>query len=50
MRACVQSKDGDCDTAKPGMLDFTGKAKWEAWNGVKGKTTHLARCSKMCRT
>lgn len=21
---------------KPGMLDFKGKAKWEAWNGRKG--------------
>jgi acyl-CoA-binding protein len=21
---------------KPGMLDLTGKAKWEAWNGKKG--------------
>lgn len=21
---------------KPGMLDFKGKAKWEAWNGKKG--------------
>jgi diazepam-binding inhibitor (GABA receptor modulating acyl-CoA-binding protein) len=27
---------GDCDTPKPGMLDFKGKAKWEAWNGKKG--------------
>ena len=23
-------------TAKPGMLDFKGKAKWEAWNGKQG--------------
>jgi len=29
---------GDCNTAKPGMLDFTGKAKWEAWNKEKGKS------------
>lgn len=21
----------------PGMLDFAGKAKWDAWNGLKGK-------------
>ena len=22
---------------RPGMLDFKGKAKWDAWNGKKGK-------------
>mmetsp|Transcript_26711 Transcript_26711/g.39306 ORF Transcript_26711/g.39306 Transcript_26711/m.39306 type:complete len:88 (+) Transcript_26711:439-702(+) len=27
---------GDCNVDKPGMLDFTGKAKWEAWNALKG--------------
>eukprot|EP00741_Cyanophora_paradoxa_P000202 tig00000402_g196.t1 len=31
-----QAKSGDNTTPKPGMLDFTGKAKWEAWNGRKG--------------
>jgi len=31
-----QAKFGDCDTQRPGMLDFTGKAKWDAWNGKKG--------------
>merc|ERR1712168_1333771 len=29
---------GDNDTACPGMLDFTGKAKWNAWNANKGKS------------
>ena len=33
----VQVKEGDCNTAKPGMLDFSGKAKWEAWNKNKGQ-------------
>lgn len=23
--------------ARPGMLDFTGKAKWDAWEGKKGQ-------------
>ncbi|XP_030656841.1 acyl-CoA-binding protein isoform X4 [Nomascus leucogenys] len=23
---------------RPGMLDFTGKAKWDAWNELKGTT------------
>ncbi|XP_013119064.1 acyl-CoA-binding domain-containing protein 7 [Stomoxys calcitrans] len=31
-----QATVGDCNTAKPGFLDFKGKAKWEAWNGRKG--------------
>lgn len=25
-------------TERPGMLDFTGKAKWDAWNAKKGNT------------
>ncbi|KAG9014034.1 hypothetical protein FRB94_000231 [Tulasnella sp. JGI-2019a] len=29
---------GDCDTTRPGMLDFVGKAKWDAWNEQKGKS------------
>ncbi|KAL7029029.1 hypothetical protein ACKWTF_006069 [Chironomus riparius] len=31
-----QATVGDNNTEKPGMLDFKGKAKWEAWNGRKG--------------
>lgn len=31
-----QGTIGDCNTDKPGMLDFKGKAKWEAWNARKG--------------
>mgnify|MGYP001309218809 CR=1 FL=1 len=27
---------GDCNTSRPGMMDFKGKAKWDAWNGKKG--------------
>ena len=34
---------GDCNTEKPGMLDFKGKAKWEAWNKVKGKDKEVAK-------
>ncbi|XP_030846400.1 putative acyl-CoA-binding protein [Strongylocentrotus purpuratus] len=30
---------GDCNTDRPGMLDYKGKAKWDAWNGLKGKST-----------
>ena len=27
---------GDCNTDRPGMTDFKGKAKWDAWNAKKG--------------
>lgn len=29
-------------TDKPGLLDFQGKAKWEAWNKCKGTATEAA--------
>ena len=31
-----QATVGDNDTPKPGLLDFKGKAKWEAWNKLQG--------------
>ncbi|KAG6813962.1 hypothetical protein H0H92_005217 [Tricholoma furcatifolium] len=31
-----QASIGDVNTERPGMFDFTGKAKWDAWNEVKG--------------
>ncbi|XP_001641414.2 acyl-CoA-binding protein [Nematostella vectensis] len=33
-----QATVGDINTARPGMLDFTGKAKWDAWEKKKGKS------------
>jgi diazepam-binding inhibitor (GABA receptor modulating acyl-CoA-binding protein) len=30
-----QSTAGDCNTSCPGMFDFEGKSKWNAWNSVK---------------
>uniref|UniRef100_A0A672IGY1 Acyl-CoA-binding protein n=1 Tax=Salarias fasciatus TaxID=181472 RepID=A0A672IGY1_SALFA len=33
-----QANVGDVNTARPGMLDFTGKAKWDAWEKLKGKS------------
>ena len=27
---------GDCNTARPGMFDLKGKAKWDNWNSRKG--------------
>lgn len=37
-----QATVGDCNTARPGMLDFKGKAKWDAWDGIKGTTKEAA--------
>ncbi|KAJ6624044.1 acyl-CoA-binding protein [Mycena sp. CBHHK59/15] len=37
-----QAKFGDNTTTRPGMLDFTGKAKWDAWTEVKGTSKEVA--------
>ena len=34
----TQASEGDCNTARPGMLDLKGKAKWDSWNSKKGMT------------
>ncbi|XP_065269199.1 acyl-CoA-binding protein isoform X1 [Emys orbicularis] len=31
-----QATVGDINTERPGFLDFKGKAKWDAWNTLKG--------------
>uniref|UniRef100_A0A8D3CWY4 Acyl-CoA binding domain containing 7 n=1 Tax=Scophthalmus maximus TaxID=52904 RepID=A0A8D3CWY4_SCOMX len=31
-----QALVGDVNTDRPGMLDFKGKAKWDAWDSRKG--------------
>ncbi|XP_074046315.1 acyl-CoA-binding protein-like [Macrotis lagotis] len=33
-----QATVGDKNTECPGMLDFKGKAKWDAWSSLKGKS------------
>ena len=33
-----QASVGDVNTDRPGMLDFKGKAKWDAWNSNKGQS------------
>ncbi|KAH8270489.1 hypothetical protein KR018_010751, partial [Drosophila ironensis] len=38
-----QATVGDNTTAKPGLLDLKGKAKWEAWNKQKGKSSDAAQ-------
>ena len=31
-----QASVGDNAEKKPGFVDMVGRAKWDAWNGVKG--------------
>ncbi|XP_063788894.1 acyl-CoA-binding protein [Pseudophryne corroboree] len=38
-----QATVGDVNTARPGMLDFKGKAKWDAWEAKKGTSQEDAR-------
>jgi len=34
-----QASVGDVDGKRPGFSDMVGRAKWDAWNAVKGKST-----------
>ncbi|XP_003493884.1 putative acyl-CoA-binding protein [Bombus impatiens] len=38
-----QATVGDCNTTRPGMLDFRGKAKWDAWDKRKGMSQDAAK-------
>jgi diazepam-binding inhibitor (GABA receptor modulator, acyl-CoA-binding protein) len=33
-----QSTTGDVDGKRPGFTDMVGRAKWDAWNEIKGKS------------
>nr|XP_014341079.1 PREDICTED: acyl-CoA-binding protein isoform X2 [Latimeria chalumnae] len=37
-----QATVGDINTARPGMLDFAGKAKWDAWEARQGMSKEAA--------
>lgn len=37
-----QSTVGNCNTSKPGIFSIQAKAKWNAWNNLKGLSTHDA--------
>ncbi|XP_020039672.1 acyl-CoA-binding protein [Castor canadensis] len=37
-----QATVGDINTERPGMLDLKGKAKWDAWNQLKGTSKENA--------
>ena len=32
-----QGSSGDVDGKRPGFTDLVGRAKWDAWNELKGK-------------
>ncbi|KAJ9125861.1 hypothetical protein QFC24_002645 [Naganishia onofrii] len=38
-----QANVGDVNTPKPGMMDFTGKYKWNAWKANEGKSQEQAK-------
>ncbi|PAA46090.1 hypothetical protein BOX15_Mlig011452g1, partial [Macrostomum lignano] len=40
-----QATVGDVNTARPGMLDFKGKAKWDRWNDKKGTSKEAAQAA-----
>jgi acyl-CoA-binding protein len=37
-----QATAGDVDGKRPGFADMVGRAKWDAWNGSKGKDKSAA--------
>lgn len=37
-----QGSLGDVDTERPGMTEFVDRAKWDAWNNLKGTSTDQA--------
>ena len=38
-----QGSLGDVQGERPGMMDFVGRAKYDAWAGLKGKTPEQAQ-------
>lgn len=42
-----QASIGTCNTKKPGMMDFVGRAKWDAWNKL-GDMTLAAAIDNYC--
>ncbi|WP_418316744.1 acyl-CoA-binding protein [Piscinibacter sakaiensis] len=38
-----QATSGDVDGKRPGFSDLVGRAKWDAWNEQKGKSSDEAK-------
>jgi acyl-CoA-binding protein len=37
-----QATVGDVNTSRPSQFDFVGRAKWDAWEKLKGTSTQSA--------
>jgi diazepam-binding inhibitor (GABA receptor modulating acyl-CoA-binding protein) len=37
-----QATSGDVEGKRPGFSDMVGRAKWDAWSGIKGTTSEVA--------
>jgi diazepam-binding inhibitor (GABA receptor modulator, acyl-CoA-binding protein) len=37
-----QASAGDVDGKRPGFTDMVGRAKWDAWNEIKGTANDVA--------
>ena len=37
-----QGSSGDVDGKRPGFTDLVGRAKWDAWNELEGRSTEQA--------
>ena len=38
-----QASAGDVEGSRPGFTDMVGRAKWDAWNELKGQTSDEAK-------
>jgi diazepam-binding inhibitor (GABA receptor modulating acyl-CoA-binding protein) len=38
-----QASTGDADGKRPGFTDMVGRAKWDAWNELKGQSADEAK-------
>jgi diazepam-binding inhibitor (GABA receptor modulating acyl-CoA-binding protein) len=38
-----QGSSGDVDGKRPGFTDMVGRAKWDAWNELKGQSSDEAK-------
>ena len=38
-----QASSGDVDGKRPGFTDMVGRAKWDAWNELKGQSQDEAK-------
>lgn len=38
-----QASSGDASGSRPGFTDMVGRAKWDAWNGLKGTASDDAK-------